>query len=74
MNEFFASKSFAQKIVAIGVALVLVIAIIFAEIFVLSLGVFFYGGVFLAPATAYVIINKQQQTKMNSFNRYKVKE
>ena len=74
VNNFTATLSFGQKLVSFLVTIGLVLALISAEIFVFSLGFFFYGGVFLVPSAAFFIINKQQQTRLNSFNRYKVKE
>lgn len=74
VNDFQASKSVVQKLSSAGVALLLAAGIIFAEFFAFSMGVIFYGTVFLVPVIAFGIINKQQQTRLNAFNRYRVKQ
>ncbi len=74
VNEFKAQKSFAQKIVLVAIPASFIIFLVTMEFYVFTLGVFFYGGIFLAPSIAYGIINRQQQIHLNSFNRYKVKE
>lgn len=74
VNDFDASKSLVQKLTSSGIALLLAVGIILAEFFAFSMEVLFYGGVFLVPVIAFGIINKQQQTRLNAFNRYKVKQ
>jgi hypothetical protein len=73
VNDFTATRSSVQKLFPIILAVILIAAISLTEIFVTSLGIFFYGGIFLVPSIAFIIIFKQQQTQLNSFNRYKVK-
>lgn len=74
VNDFTASKSLLQKITALSISLILIIALILGELYVLSMNIYFYGAVFLVPSLAYLIINKQQVARLNSFNRYKVKQ
>ena len=74
VNDFDATKSLGQKLTSFGIALALVIALILSEFYVLSLGLIFYGGIFLVPTIAFAIIHKQQQTQLNAFNRFKVKQ
>ncbi|MFY0602480.1 MAG: hypothetical protein JXQ93_00915 [Flavobacteriaceae bacterium] len=74
VNSFLAEKSLSHKIFLLSTVFGLTSALIFSEFYVLSLGIYFYGGVFLLPSVAYGIITKQYMVKLNSFNRFKVKE
>ena len=74
VNDFTASKSLLQKITAISISLMLIIALILGELYVMNMNVYFYGAVFSVPSLAYLIIHRQQVTRLNAFNRYKVKE
>ena len=71
---FSAEKSMVQKITAISVPVIITLVILYAEFYLMSFGILFYGGIFLLPSVAYMIVHRQQQTQLNAFNRYKVKE
>lgn len=74
VNDFTATRSIFQKLSSLGVALALVLCLILSEFYLFSLGLFFYGGIFLVPSIAFGILHKQQQTQLNAFNRFKVKQ
>lgn len=74
VNELRAEKSLFDRIQLYAIPLLLILTIIYLEMQVFSLGYIFYGGIFLGPSIAFGIMNKQLSTKLNSFNRFKVKE
>ncbi len=74
VNDFVAHTSLSHKLFLIGIVLGSILTILYLEKYVLTLGFFFYGGIFLVPSIAYAIVSKQYRTKLNSFNRFKVKD
>ena len=75
VNDFSAEKSMVQKITAISVPVIITLVILYAEFYLMSFGILFYGGIFLPFSGLHDCSqNLQQQTQLNAFNRYKVKE
>lgn len=74
VNDFIAHKSQFHKVLMLIIMIGLIVSLISFELFVGSMGIYFYGGLFLAPSITYGIITKQYQVKLNSFNRFKVKQ
>jgi len=74
VNDFTAEKSLTNKLFLIVAFVGLTVAVFMSELFLNNYRIYLYGGIFIFPSLAYLIIAKQQQTKLNSFNRFKVKE
>ena len=74
VNDFTAERSITHKLFLILIFIGLAIGIVLSEVVFLQYRVIFIGGGLLLPSIVYLLINKQQQAKLNSFNRFKVKQ
>ncbi|MDT7831492.1 hypothetical protein RQM59_03815 [Flavobacteriaceae bacterium S356] len=74
VNDFIAHKSQSHKVFMLIIVMVTIVSLISFELFVGSMGIYFYGSILLAPSATYGLITRQYQVKLNSFNRFKVKQ
>ncbi len=74
VNELRAEKSLSMKVISFGFSFIIILAIVFLGLNMTLTGLLFYSQVFIAPTGIYMLIHKQQQKRLNSFNRFKVKE
>jgi len=74
VNDFKAESSINVKLGGVIIFIVGLLILLFIVKRFFTGGYLIVGGVFLLPSIAYGIAKQQEITKLNSFNRYKVKE